>query len=197
MANGRLGIWLIGARGGVATTATVGLCALARGLVGEAALVSRLPALAGLDLPGWNAMVVGGHEIRGGGLRDEAQRLAEDHRAFDPGLVRQSADLLDEADGRIRPGTLIGCGPTISALADMPPPRDRSPREAVERLKDDIRRFSEAERLAGTLALGRDDELADEALTTPSSVTRPAGEVQRLDLDPGLDPGLHCIPPGV
>ncbi|MGI6415757.1 MAG: inositol-3-phosphate synthase [Thermoguttaceae bacterium] len=153
MASGRLGIWLIGARGGVATTATVGLCALARGLVGESALVSRLPAFAGLDLSDWNAMVVAGHEIRGGRLRDEAERLAEDHRAFDPELVRQCADLLDEADGRIRPGTLIGCGPTISALADLPPARDRSPREAVERIKDDIRRFAETEQLAHVIVV--------------------------------------------
>jgi len=62
-----------------------------------------------------------------------------------------------------------------------------------ERAADDLPLpRAEAERLAGTLALRDDDVLADEALTTASSITRPAGEVQRLDLDPGLDPGLHC-----
>jgi hypothetical protein len=34
MARQRIGIWLFGARGGVATTAIVGLAALRRGLVG-------------------------------------------------------------------------------------------------------------------------------------------------------------------
>ena len=58
------GIWLVGARGGVAATAITGLCALKDGLVPDAGLVSRLPAFRQADLPDWSRFVVGGHEIR-------------------------------------------------------------------------------------------------------------------------------------
>ncbi len=43
MARSRIGIWFPGAKGGVATTALVGLAALKKGLIGGAGLVSQLP----------------------------------------------------------------------------------------------------------------------------------------------------------
>ena len=45
MSSSRVGIWLIGAKGGVASTAIVGLAALRRGLVGSQGLVSQLAAV--------------------------------------------------------------------------------------------------------------------------------------------------------
>ena len=46
----RIGIWLIGCKGGVATTAIVGLIALKKGLVATTGLVTALPEFAALDL---------------------------------------------------------------------------------------------------------------------------------------------------
>ena len=62
MATPRIGIWLIGAKGNVATTTVVGLIGLEQRLVGTAGLVSSLPQLEHLDLPDWAEFVVGGHE---------------------------------------------------------------------------------------------------------------------------------------
>ena len=59
MARSRIGMWLIGAKGGVATTALVGLTALKKGLIASAGLVSELPQFAGLKLAEWNAFAVG------------------------------------------------------------------------------------------------------------------------------------------
>jgi len=50
MAHSRVGIWFVGARGGVAATTIVGLAALRRGITEQFGLVSTLPAFAGLDL---------------------------------------------------------------------------------------------------------------------------------------------------
>ena len=64
MARPRIGVWFIGAKGGVASTATVGLVALKKGLVPQVGLTGALPAFARLELADWSDFVVGGHEIR-------------------------------------------------------------------------------------------------------------------------------------
>ena len=64
MARQRIGVWFIGAKGGVASTATVGLLALKKGLTQTTALVSELPEFKRLDLVDWKDLYLGGHEIR-------------------------------------------------------------------------------------------------------------------------------------
>ncbi len=147
MAKPKLGIWLVGARGGVATTATVGLCALAKGLTGGTGLVSQLPHFEELGLPDWGDFVVGGHEIRFVPLADEAARMANDNRAIAPDLVERCSADLARIDERIRPGSLVGSGETISAMADADIPRNETPRQSIERLKADLKAFALAEGL--------------------------------------------------
>lgn len=147
MAETKLGIWLVGARGGIAATATVGLCALARGVTGTAGLVTELPQFAELKLPSWDSFVVGGHEIRNVRLVDEARRMANDNRAIAPELVETCGKDLGEIDRRIRPGSLFGSGETISKLATWNLPPGETPRQAIERLKADMRCFAETEGL--------------------------------------------------
>jgi myo-inositol-1-phosphate synthase len=59
----RTGIWFIGARGSVATTATVGALALKAKLVDTTGCVTELPPLRSPALPGWGDLVIGGHDI--------------------------------------------------------------------------------------------------------------------------------------
>ncbi len=136
-----IGIWLIGAKGGVATTTLVGLEALRRGLVGPAGLVTALPRFARLDLAGWDRFLAAGHEIRDVRLRDEAMRLVTESRVLDRSLVEQVAGGLDATDERVRPGILHGVGPTIEGLAGPAVPRGERPREAIRRLQQDLAAF--------------------------------------------------------
>ena len=85
MSKRRLGIWLIGARGGVATTTITGLLALQKGLADSTGLVSELPLFSHLELPTWDQFIVGGHEIRDLSLAGEADRLHQVSRAFEIG----------------------------------------------------------------------------------------------------------------
>jgi len=144
-APARIGIWLIGARGGIASTTLVGLAALRRGLAPDAGLVTQLPEFRALALADWSQFVVGGHEIRNVRLADEAMRLVDESRALDRRLVEQTAAELDAIDARIRPGTIQGVGPTIAALADPAVPRDESPRQIVQRLQADLADFARAQ----------------------------------------------------
>src|SRR5690349_11143791 len=61
MPERRVGLWLIGALGGVASTAALGLAALRRGLIDPTGMVTGLPLFAGLDLDGPDRFVLGGH----------------------------------------------------------------------------------------------------------------------------------------
>ena len=115
MTKARVGIWLIGAQGGVATTAIVGLIALERKWIGGTGSVSELPRFQHLDLPSWDSFVVGGHEIRGVRLADEAARLMVEMRPAVADLAQRCRDELDAIDARIRPGTMRNVGPTIAA----------------------------------------------------------------------------------
>jgi myo-inositol-1-phosphate synthase len=143
MAKPRVGIWLIGAKGGVATTTILGLAALKKGLIGTTGLVSGLPQFQHLPLVDWADLVVGGHEIRRLSLPSEAARLAAEIRVFHPDLLAAARGELEAVEQRVRIGTIINVGRTIAALADSEVPHDEAPREAVDRLRRDFSQFAE------------------------------------------------------
>jgi myo-inositol-1-phosphate synthase len=148
MARARIGIWLVGAKGGVATTATVGLIALKKGLIGNAGLVSELPEFQAAGLASWKDFVVGGHEIRDVGSYDEAWRLHAESRVIDGGVLAKCKSEIDKIDERIKPGTLVNVGSTIEKLAGAEVhSRRESPRQAIERLQADLKAFAKAEQL--------------------------------------------------
>ncbi len=149
MSSSRVGIWLFGAQGGVAATATLGLIALQKQLAGTGGLVSSLPQFKDLDFAAWDSFVVGGHEIRAGTLLDSLQRLRTDSRVLDGSLVDACRSELAAIDGRIRPGTVANCGPTIAKLAttDMQKLATERPIETIRRLVHDLREFQRTEQL--------------------------------------------------
>ena len=177
--DSNIGIWLIGARGGVASTAILGLTAIKRGLIGSAGLVSQLPQFQRLELADWGRFVVGGHEIRRAPLVGEVAQIAEQTRIPMTGLIEKCRPELEEIDHRIRPGTTIGVGETIASLADLEVPRDETPRRTIERLAGDMAEFVRAEKLGHLVVIN-------------VSSTEPAADFSRLpptwaELDQLLD----------
>ena len=148
MNDGRVGVWLIGAKGGVASTVILGLVALKRGLIGEYGLVTCLPQFQRLPLLDWGSLVVGGHEIRDVSLVDEAMRMATENRIALPSLVEQCREELEAVDRRLRPGTIQNVGRAIATLAGESVPRHETPRQAIDRLAGDMAEFVRVERLA-------------------------------------------------
>jgi myo-inositol-1-phosphate synthase len=100
----RTGIWLVGGRGSVATTVITGAAAIRAGLAPPAGCVSELPPFHGLDLPGFDELVFGGHDLVQTSLQKRAEKLAEAGVLPSglPDLVR--ADLIS-ADQEILPQT--------------------------------------------------------------------------------------------
>ncbi len=144
----RIGIWFIGAKGGVATTSIVGLLALKRQLTGPQGLVTQLPLFGSLDLAGWDDFVIGGHDIRTASLYDEAMQLARVSRAIDPELVEKLKDDLAAIDSNLRPGTLVNVGATIEKFADDElRKKPETPRTAIDRIQADLKAFATANKL--------------------------------------------------
>lgn len=138
----RVGLWLIGARGGVASCTIVGLAALRRKLMGNEGLVSALPAFQSLGLRDWEEIVVGGCEIRGVSLVDEVRRFAQTSRTMSPELLEAVTDELDAVDGNITWGSAYGAGAVIAEMADDAVPADTSPGEACRRIRTDLEEFA-------------------------------------------------------
>jgi len=137
----KVGLWLIGARGGIATCVALGLSALRRGLIDSTGLVTALPEFQKLGLVPWGDWVLGGHEIRSAHLLDEAQDFARTNRTFDSEFVESLRSELEDVETRIRPGTVSGASPMITGLTGPEVPKNESPGEAVTRIRDDLESF--------------------------------------------------------
>jgi myo-inositol-1-phosphate synthase len=148
MSTRRVGLWLIGAFGGVGTTATLGLAALARGVADTTSLVTALPLFDDVDLDQPEQFVVGGHDIRRGGFRQTVRELQQRSNIFDPAIADACQGDLEKWEANVRPGTVLNAGATIERLAELTEAhRADTPRAAIDQIQNDIRRFREAHRL--------------------------------------------------
>src|SRR5207244_8851515 len=129
-AESRTGVWIIGARGAVATTTMVGARAAARGLSPLRGVTTEGQRGEGLSLPPASALVFGGWEVRAGSLLDAAADLAESGRIFDGRVLETLAVDLEEMDQDIIRGGTRGVSAPCGAA---------TPAEVIERLPVDLR----------------------------------------------------------
>jgi myo-inositol-1-phosphate synthase len=144
----RVGLWLIGALGGVGTTVAVGLSAWRRGLIDATGLVTALPLFRELDLDAPEAFVLGGHDIRQTTWQQTALELHQRAGIFSSELLAGCREDLEAWSANIRPGTLLHVGETIAALADLPNlPCHETPRQAIQRVQQDLQNFRQTHQL--------------------------------------------------
>ncbi|MER7516624.1 inositol-3-phosphate synthase [Streptomyces sp. NPDC126499] len=99
----RTGVWLIGARGSVATTVVAGCAAVTAGLHPPTGMVTETPAFAQAGLPPLGSLVFGGHDTATCPLPQRAEELTA-AGVLPPGLAPAVTAELAAADARIRPG---------------------------------------------------------------------------------------------
>jgi myo-inositol-1-phosphate synthase len=168
MPDRRVGIWLIGAFGGVGTTTAVGLAALARNLSSPVGLVTALPAFADVDFDAPAAFVVGGHDIRQTTFAAAARELHERSTVFTHPLLAAVEPTLDSWSRNVRPGVVYRANAAITAMADRPDVRPAAtPTAAIEQIQSDLRLFKAAHDLAQVVVVNVASteppfELADE-----------------------------------
>ncbi|MFE4054168.1 inositol-3-phosphate synthase [Streptomyces sp. YIM B13518] len=136
----RFGVWLIGARGSVATTAIAGCAAVAAGLHPPTGMVTETPDFTSCGLPPLSSLVFGGHDTVDCPLPKRAEHLA-DGGVLPHGLPSAVHAELVAADREIRPGG--------------PPPGDtgRTRDQWIDVFAADIRDFVRRQDLAGAVVI--------------------------------------------
>jgi len=148
MSERRVGIWFVGAFGGVATTAALGLAALRRKLVDDCGLTTSLPEFQHLHLDPPGAFVLGGHDIRRASYMKTARELQQRSGIFGNELLQACAAELESWSANVRPGTILNVGETIAGLAELPEVQAaESPRAAMQRIQADLLAFQRSQKL--------------------------------------------------
>ena len=117
----RLGVWIIGARGSVATTVVVGAAAVAAGLVPPVGCVTEQPDFAEAGLTAVGDLVFGGFDITDVPLSKRVEQLVA-AGVVPADLPGSLAAPIAAADREIRPGQSAAAGPQAAqaeALADQ------------------------------------------------------------------------------
>ena len=135
------GVWLIGARGNVATLSMVGARAIARGAAETTGMVTAREPMASLPLPDVEDFVFAGHDIRPRSIERTAEEAHDaggvpDRRTLDA----VSADLR-EIDGRVNTGTAISCGQVVEDLSADGSDADETVTDIVSQIRDDYASF--------------------------------------------------------
>lgn len=114
----RTGVWFVGARGSVATTAVAGCAAVTAGLRPPTGMVTETAHFDGTGLPPLPSLVFGGHDTAHSPLPKRAEHLT-DAGVLPHGLVPAVRAELQAADDPCRArttGTVAGPGRTDACL---------------------------------------------------------------------------------
>lgn len=148
MADRRIGLWLIGAFGGVGTTTAVGISALSRGLTSHVGMVTALKEFQHVDFDSAQSIVVGGHDIRQGSFSQTAKELNRRSGVFTHEILTACEADLAMWSKNVRPGVLFKPNAAITNLVDR---KDVSPaktaKEAISQMQADFLAFKKEHKL--------------------------------------------------
>ncbi len=137
----KVGVWVVGACGSVATCAVAGAEAVKAGAIGTTGLVSELEEFRALGLATFDQFVFGGHEIRPVNWVESAQEFARDNGVLTPEIFQAVRPALEKASANLRPGITLNSGAGVRSIAPGAAEQRRTLRETVERIKRDLAEF--------------------------------------------------------
>ncbi|MSR74029.1 MAG: myo-inositol-1-phosphate synthase [Planctomycetes bacterium] len=146
-ATGKIGIWIIGARGGLATTLIAGTHMLARKLVDTSGLITCSAEFSKLKLPQFGRFVFGGHDVRHTPLWESALAIQATTHSFPGESLKAIRSKLKSSDANIRPGMTLNCGPAIQALREPTATLHGKPDGVLRQLRKDLQEFRKQHRL--------------------------------------------------
>jgi myo-inositol-1-phosphate synthase len=169
----RVGVWLVGGRGSVATTAVTGAAAVAAGLAPPTGLVTLRPPFTEAGMPELGELVFGGHDVVETPLAVRAARLV-DGGVLPVGLPAALAGALEAAEAGQRPG-ITG----FEARND--------PRGCITRILNDLRAFRARHDLARVVVIN--------VSSTEAPVAPHPAHADLAALLDALDRGEAIVPP--
>jgi len=150
----RVGVWIVGALGGIGTTMVLGSRAIARGLVSDTGLMTNSPELVRLQLVGMDDLVFGGHDVRRSDYWESAYQIYKLSGSLDLEVIQELRGELEDISADLRPGASVNCGDAISSLVtDERSSQDESLSSTVARLTRDLREFRERHSLSRVIVV--------------------------------------------
>ncbi len=150
----KIGVWIIGAKGGVATTMITGALAIKNGLISTTGLTTEKAEFAKLNLVKLPDIHFGGYDIRQESLYENARRINEATGTLGYQRIEQLKNQLEAVDADIKPGITNNCGESISALINEDLPKNMlSLRDVIAAIQVDIREFSRRHQLDNVVML--------------------------------------------
>ncbi len=138
----RTGVWLVGARGNVATLSIVGARAIASGETATTGMVTETAPVSNLELPPVDGLVFGGHDISTDSLLERARRQSERNGVPDSETLEAVEADLEEIDERVEVGTAINCGAAVSEGSEQLD-EQLAIREVIEQIRSDYDAFED------------------------------------------------------
>jgi myo-inositol-1-phosphate synthase len=138
-------LWIVGARGSIATTLAVGVLAAQHGLIPLEALLTATEPVARLGLISLEGLVIGGCDLAPGTLAESAHAALAGVGVFPVAMIDALQPDLERI--AITRGVLRGGGAAIDALAgdERAATASGTARETIDRIVADIRAFAQGE----------------------------------------------------
>lgn len=149
----KVGVWIIGVNGAVASAVIAGAKGLAQGLSQTIGLVTELTELKDIGFLPFSDMVFGGHDIRQGDIKASFAKLAEEAH-ISRELTDKLSEELDSINADTRFGTGLGASKTLAGLARQTLALDNRPLlEIAGQIGQDIKEFQKRYNLRSVVVL--------------------------------------------
>lgn len=146
--EGKLGVYLIGAMGSIATTVIIGALAMRKGLTGSTGMITETPPFDGVPLTAIEDLQFGGCDVRRQDFLHAARHLSQATGAIPSHLIDSLQEELAAVAPSIVMGTACNCGEAIGRLAGTGnQSEERSLRAEIICARTCIQRFKEAKDL--------------------------------------------------
>ena len=131
MAQRKVGVWIVGALGSIASTLLAGALAMRQGVADSRGMVTTTEPFARIGLADVGSMEFSGCDVRQGSLKNSVCEVLTTTGTMQGVDLHRFEEDLARIERSIRPGTLRNCGQAIRALGSDPVDSCLSLREEI------------------------------------------------------------------
>ena len=135
--DNKTGVWIVGARGDIASTLIVGTEALKKGQISSNGMTTEIPPISNLDLIELDELVIGGLDIVEDSLIESARAVGQRSGTFSTELVNLITPELNAIDQD------IVCEPLATWQASVQPERSLDISSFINQIRKHLHDFSE------------------------------------------------------
>lgn len=169
--NNKLGVWIIGIYGEVASATILGAQAIAAGYSNTTGLLTETDPFKKLNLTPFPDLVFGGHDIYQGHLYKSIRDYVRENRVFDLEHLASLQGKIEETERSIRLGTVLQCGDLVASMADpLVTRRQGTMEESVGRISHDMKAFQESHDLERVIVVNLSSAEPESGEPTPQNM---------------------------